>query len=116
MSRLTKKKGDLYYPTNESYLIQDDGSNVARLLQIIGEYEELEEELGISLVILLKAKKVYFKYFSGDEIKESYRVHFDITRNILIVYEYPEDEFGNGFSLKEYGKTWALTREELEDE
>lgn len=90
--------------------------NEEEILNKLGELEDIEEELGISLPILLKAKKVYFKYFIEDEIKESYRVHFDITRNILIVYEYPEDEFGNGFSLKEYGKTWALCEEDLKSE
>lgn len=79
--------------------------------------ENLEEELGIDLITLFKAKKIYYKYFGGDtEIKESYRVYFDITDNLLNIKEYEEDEFGYQFSLEDYKKYWSLRKEDLEDE
>ena len=78
---------------------------------------DLEEKLGIDLITLFKAEKVYFKYFlESDEIIESVEVHFDITNKILRVYSYHEDEFGTSFELSDYGTLWALTREELEYE
>lgn len=115
MSRLTKKQGNLYYPTNENIIFPDDGSNAIMLLQVIGKYEELEEELGIDLPILFKAKKVYFKYNEEDiNIKKSYKVCFDITNSCLIAYEGIFDDFGTWLELKDYKKTWWLN-EDLEN-
>lgn len=83
------------------------------------QLENIEEELGIDLITLFKAQQIYWriKYIdTGEysEIKKSYRVHYDFTRKQFLVYgEY--DDFGFSLDLKDYGKTWALTREELEE-
>ena len=45
MSRLTFKKNNMYYPKNKDWLAPDDGSNAARLIQVIGKYEDLVGEL-----------------------------------------------------------------------
>ena len=79
------------------------------------KYQSLEEELGIDLPILFKAKKVYFKYNEEDiNIKKSYKVCFDITNSCLIAYEGIFDDFGTWLELKDYKKTWWL-KENLED-
>ena len=95
----------------------DDGSNAIRLLQVIGMYEELEEELGIDLITLFKAKKVYFKYNEEDiNIKKSYKVCFDITNSCLIAYEGIFDDFGTWLELKDYKKTWWLDKPKENDD
>lgn len=78
--------------------------------------EDIEEELGIDLV-------TFFKYLSAKEvffINDFNEIQKAVVRSIdkkgLIVFEeafsWGECDFALYFS--EYGKTWALTREELE--
>lgn len=98
-------------PNNANFILTKTPKN--KMEQI----NELEEKLGIDLPILFKAKKIYYKYFEEDtEIKESYKVYFDITDNLLHIKEYEEDEYGYKFSLKEYKKYWSLRKEDLENE
>lgn len=72
----------------------DDFSKIADKL---GQLEDIEEELGIDLITLFKALKDGYWYKEDNEI----------------IFEEP-----NGEGLREmlcgYGKTWALTKEELE--
>ena len=97
----------------EKYLVYED--NYYRLQ----EYKSLENELGIDLftfVEVLKAPEIYFK--RENEILEVPHcdILWDIVANsIAIVLE--EDKNHTLYSiyhLKDYGKTWALTKEELE--
>ena len=105
MSRLTKEKEKYFGNLTQGMKIYN------KLFDI----EDLEEELGIDLPILFKAKKVYFKYNEEDiNIKKSYKVCFDITNSCLIAYEGIFDDFGTWLELKDYKKTWWL-KEDLED-
>lgn len=84
----------------------------------LGQLEDIEEELGIELI-------AFFKYLSAKEvffINDFNEVQRAVVRSIdkkgLIVFE---EAFSWGecdFTLyfKDYGKTWALTKEELEHE
>lgn len=49
MNRLTKLDRNVYHPTptGAQFLEPDDGSNAARLLQVIGSYEDIMEKYGI---------------------------------------------------------------------
>ena len=90
------------------------------LLNKLGQLEDIEEELGIDLITLFKVKQIYWrrKYINTgrySDIEKSYRVYLDLqNRDIEVYREY--DEFGFNLDLKDYGKTWALTREELEND
>lgn len=136
MSRLTKKQGDLYYPNNENDIFPDDGSNAIRLLQVIGKYEELEAELGIDLITLFKAlkdgifinKKGYVNsayedkkfneedsYYNSLQLYKSYDGYF--LQDTYSPYGDSEcGEIGCCVSLKDYGKTWALSKYDLEEQ
>ena len=75
----------------------------------LGQLEDIEEELGIDLITLFKALKngVYVKglgYFRYAD--------FDFEGKVII-YGDIDPICGNEF-LSDYGKTWALTKEELE--
>lgn len=85
-------------------------------------YRNIEKELGISLVTLIKALKdgIYCKGVNvyGDYDKNFVKINhkqceFDIKNKVL--YEISDINFQPIFPVKlaDYGKTWALTKEEL---
>ena len=113
MSRLTKKQGDLYYPNNENDIFPDDGSNAIRLLQVIGKYEDLEEELGIDLITLFKALKSGVWYREWKEpIKHTCGLRLLKSGKSC----WGLDNKNYYFPLEEYSKTWSLRKEDLEDD
>ena len=114
MKRLTERRNGLYYDIEECV--------VSNCSQKLGRYEDIEEELGIDFITLFKALKNGFYHI--DKNKHIYTtkptkgnggsMNFYTCLECIIA----EDTFGDQyiFSLKDYGKTWALTKEELEDE
>lgn len=86
-------------------------------LRKLGKLEDVEEKLGIDLITLFKALKDGF-YVRGEDHKN--------TSKVSLVYNFYDDKqwalltFHYGYEadiwlyLKDYGKTWALTKEELE--
>ena len=99
------------------------------------ELENIEEELGIDLIILSKALKngIYEKiepskrnkkpeprFWSYEDLALGYQWYsneYEAIQNDTTIYE--GHEFGLLVSgelvrLEDYGKTWALTKEELE--
>lgn len=79
----------------------------------LGKYEDIEEELGIDLITLFKAlESCWFYDFTTHKILGDIRPTlifesgcFNLKSNLTdLPILYP---------LKQYGKTWALTREEL---
>lgn len=88
------------------------------LQKIKEQYKNIEEELGIDLITLFKALKngVYWKgsgIFSPKKIGIYFeeKPELDIENKMLrhILYQHNIDNV----KLKDYGKTWALTEEEL---
>lgn len=85
------------------------------LKQTLKEYEQLKiigEELGIDLITkdrVERADEVYSKFY--DEYIDDFTLH---RYGVEINNRY--DASGNNHILlyKDYGKTWALTKEELE--
>lgn len=82
----------------------------------LGQLEDIEEELGIDLITYFKiksAKTVYVKELRNDCFEMLVRPSKD---NIDVCYKgfvnIPECD--SCLQLKDYGKTWALTRKELE--
>lgn len=119
--RLTERY-DTYYLTSGANIIETpdiiEGHKFAGEAVVkLGKIEDLEKELGIDLVTLFKALKngVYCKDEYGGEEKEFHDVR-GIEENGLSVIsnicKYPECDWTEYF--KDYGKTWALTKEELE--
>lgn len=99
-----------------------EGHNIEKLEELddllwyIKRIKDIEEELGIDLVTLIKAIKDGV-YVEGKK-KPKYRtVWFDdidsgITDEDVGLYWFDIDD--KRFYFKDYGKTWALTKEELE--
>ena len=118
MSRLTVKKEDKYniaykdkgvhlgflYDANDA--VKDLVNNTNAVIEKLGKYEDIEEELGIEIFTLIKAMK------EGFFDKDGEYHHFS---NLLVSL----DEIGDcydkkSFNLKDYGKTWALSKEDFE--
>ena len=102
--RLTEKD-KTGYTLNEHYGTWTTGVKIA--FDKLGQLEDIEDELGIDLVLIgkLLTQGFYFKdekcnilHLSKEELKEG------LLETIEDAHKY----------LKEYGKTWALTKEELE--
>ena len=121
MSRLTRKiKG--YYSVDLRTCLpmeyeQIENSNAC--VDKLGKLEDIEEELGIDLITLFKALKkgVYVKFDSyfGNIGELDIKIVKDNATGICYRnkkwYIQEEDTL-----IKDYGKTWALTKEELENE
>lgn len=105
MKRLTLK--------DDEYWVKSDNQNKA--IQKLGQLEDIEEKLGIDLITLFKAfNGICYK---DNEIK--FACHLLLTDNwSFIVLDdwitYQKTNFYPSLELNEYGKTWALTKEELE--
>ena len=82
-------------------------------LEVLEQYKKIENELGIDLITLFKALKngVYYKYKSyGYDYKISKCRKCVLTGNRTLVVDRHTYKY-----LCDYGKTWALTKEELEN-
>lgn len=136
MSRLTEKN-DERYDFSPSNFTGNDLSNyyseleiaIAKMLLKVGQLEDIEAELGIDLRTLLKALRngVYVNnehFYRGldeeqnetiqlfecrllDGLKGIGIIHTSLSKGREVIREY---------TFEDYGKTWALTREELQNE
>lgn len=130
MIRLTKKVENQYIiecpdlnnyidgkiQLNEFLSAQDKGT------QKLGQLEDLEEDLGIDLITLFKALKngiwVKTKKFSGFIEPTNLRIAGDIkdpfsSKTVLIGLKLISYRDSVAILAKNYGKHWALTKEEL---
>lgn len=119
MSRLTRKIKGCYCVDLRTCLPMEyeqiENSNAC--VDKLGKLEDIEEELGCPLKIVFKALKQMF-VFRKENVKIKIEllglyIHF----NELHLYGFVEDTTHAVYlSLKDYGKTWALTKEELEND
>ena len=127
MNRLTRKiKG--YYSVDLRTCLpmeyeQIENSNAC--VDKLGKLEDIEEELGIDLITLfraLKDRQVIFKHIYGLKKPKIYLETHKIAGLLFDGKNYGLWLYDNGYGdefcayTKDYGKTWALTKEELENE
>ena len=117
MNRLTRKiKG--YYSVDLRTCLpmeyeQIENSNAC--VDKLGKLEDIEEELGIDLITLFKALKQKFVFHKENVKIELIGIH--IKSEELYLFGFIKDTVQAVYlSLKDYQKTWFLTKEELEDE
>lgn len=81
-------------------------------LDLLEEYKKIEEEIGIDFITLSKILKQRFVY-DNDQVKiELLGLH--IKSDELYLYGFVEDTMQAVYlRLKDYGKTWALDKEEF---
>lgn len=111
MERLTKEQLESYRDIYDRYE-GIESSEFERICDELIEYKSLEEELGIDLITLFKALKDGIYYLEEENIFFSNDVNLwcGTSKNYYIS--------GAGIykKVKDYGKTWALTKEELEND
>ena len=131
MNRLTDKYinwyNDFVFSLRNRLITTDEiNESIYNRLKLL---EDLEEEIGMSLLILfriLKWGQIICKYrpmygpnkiiLLSRKIKDLY---YDDGEYILHIYEDGDDGYFINFDyvyIKDYGKTWAIKKEELEDE
>ena len=120
MSRLTNKKcyryEDFIFSLRNKLITPNEIDNsIYKKLKIL---EDIEEELGIDLITLFKALIQMFVFHKENVKIELIGIHFkSIKSNELYLFGFVEDTVHAVYlSLKDYGKTWALTKEELEND
>ena len=112
--RLTRKSGYHYYTFGIKEKENKNGSKrqYGKEITKLGQLEDIEDELGINFVTLFKALK------EGIYTKPYEQSHINFGK--LGAIDYQKKRFrsqrigGNYYKFKDYGKTWALTKEELE--
>lgn len=114
MERLTEK-------SKYGYRAKDGDYKFAT--QKLGKLEDIEEELGISLEVLFNAlKEGIYARLEDDEIRNcNAELHFRYGVGEYVIYGVCAEDIEDDCFVwdavllpKDYGKTWALTREELE--
>lgn len=117
MKRLTRKVDKEWHYEIDYHTI--DGYHTAlgdlKFVNKLGQLEDMEEELGIDLITYIKAirqQKVWVLY-NGKLLQPDLVWWTSHTFNKLCLWFINDDRPIN-VSYEDYGKTWALTREELE--
>jgi len=78
----------------------------------LNKYKTLEDELGIDLITLFKALKQGYIYYPIDCPNDCYKYKIECLYMKPRIHLYVADGVG-GCYMEDYGKTWALTKEEL---
>ena len=103
--------------------------NASRVMNKLGQLEDIEDELGIDLSLLnsICQKGLYFKKEALNTLcLEEKHIYYAKNYDIHIEFfgRYQENKMGvsimvcvgttyHSLNAKDYGKTWALTKEEL---
>ena len=93
-------------------------NEIGDLRNELKQYKNIEDELGIDLITLFKASQsetITIKGIDFDYEVDEY--HFDLRNKYIVVQLLRNDNYETEvYYFKDYGKTWALTKEELENE
>lgn len=84
----------------------------------VKEIEDIEKELGIDLITLFKAINQKYIFVKEHNTEEKEIVAEYVKPNFInCTFDFIESrkEIGRGRPFSMYGKTWALTKENLED-
>lgn len=124
--RITEKTKNGFYELKKGQEIYGEENGI-RLVQIVGHYEDIEEKRGIDISVLDRIFDYLDEVYLDDSDKPFYeKDEFGIhpinpvflqldLRNKRLIERYHFDSPSEPiYPFSEYGKTWALTREELE--
>jgi len=121
--RLTEKNGFCYVVNikPEDNSTKEEITLIGESINKIGELEDIEEELGIDLITFIKALKNGVCYFTnGKQLASDYVYLIDNYMSVgtreQLSYSFITAFEKQILSFNDYGKTWALTEEELEDD
>ena len=120
MNRLTKKvsKIEAMLDYGSEYIPSENCHSEFELYDKLGKLEDIEEELGIDLITYFKLKPyeiIYVKFDENDKDVLAFPIYEIDVENKFVSIILDECDTGE-YLFKDYGKTWALTREVLENE
>lgn len=125
MKRLTEKSNDGNFTCKCGWNYFEYGDGDLEIFNKLGHLEDLEDELGISLEVLFKALKegiwstvIVNRLQKENQIRKFKNVSLKLFEEdwglVELIQNFDENLTGTLVLLKDYGDTWALTREELE--
>lgn len=104
----------------------EEFKSIRKDLKLLKQYKTIEEELGIDLITLFKALKNGIWTNQEQTYGDAKQGKIRFFKVVLLLEEksigcihnsiWKGEEVIKRLYLKNYGKTWALTREELENE
>lgn len=122
MERLTKKEGVI------TQIDKDENITKNELIEVIDkdeanrklyELENIEEELGIDIITLFKALKYGVYYTSKNQLTHDYvwlfNNHIRVCGHDRLSYSFLTCFQKQILSFEDYGKTWSIYREVLEN-
>lgn len=111
MKRLTKKGA---MPI-DAIQTQKDIASLCKVYNKLSKLEDIEEKLGVDLIKLLTADKIYYKAHGKIE-SNIFDVSFYSFLILVTVYHSPyrKDDEHFAFGFNDYGRTWALDKQTLE--
>ena len=125
MNRLTEKNefGYILHIKSADNSLENEIAIIGNPVDKLGQLEDIEEELGIDLITLFEAlkNKVYSKHPETGEVSRIILTElYYCTRKwnigcVSMKFNKQENSCDSwDCNPKDYGKTWALTKEELE--
>ena len=98
-------------------LVREDLAIIGKDLETLEQYKNIEEELGVDLITLFKAlKQSYIYALFGNSIFKIQIEGINYNTGYLILYDEDNHSIFEWGEINAYGKTWALAREELEND
>lgn len=88
--------------------------DVDDVIQKLEQISKLEEELGIPLEVLFKALKNGIWVINKEYVYDGYHIEVVLIGDKYNQFLLQDFDY-NIWELKDYGKTWGLTKEELDD-
>lgn len=126
MDRLTERVDMTHeYEYGANGFCCTDAEQLIKVYDKLGRLEDIEDKLGVDIVRLYKALTrniIYYKNEISNEIDECECVYSSITKYENNIYAFMllikklNNEESYMVATIDYGKTWALTKEELEDD
>ena len=110
MNRFTEK---VYTNLPNKYIVLGDMDEFCQALNKFGQLEDIEEELGIDLITFFKALKNGCYGIQNGKVYKMKIVRIDSDELNSIILFRNASYGGECYLIKDYGKTWALTKEEL---
>ena len=112
---------DRLYVDNVEVKYRIDDISAGNAINKLGQLEDIEDELGISLETYVRLHQDgFYGICEDDDHEKPYIYQFDNRcfnifaddKTIVVYFEDSNEEYRT-YRIKDYGKTWALTNEEL---